>query len=88
LEKRNEQMEEVEENGREGFRGVIFLHSTKLSSFGEQKNCIGGGFWGVLKGLYEFFKYNLCYYNILKIKNIVIISINLSFSSKLLFQKM
>jgi hypothetical protein len=35
----------------------------------ELKNCIGGGFWEVLKGLYELFKINLCCYNILKIKN-------------------
>ena len=52
------------------------------------KNCIGGGFWGVMEGLYEFFKFNLCCYNILKIKNILIISISLSFSKKLFFQKM
>ena len=55
---------------------------------GELKNCIGGGFWGVMEGLYEFFKFNLCCYNILKIKSILIISISLSFSKKLFFQKM
>ena len=32
-------------------------------------------FGGVLKGLYEFFKFNLCSYNIFKIKNIVIIAL-------------
>jgi len=55
---------------------------------GELKNCIGGGFWGVLEGLYKFFKINLYGYNILKIKNILIISINLSFSKDILFEKM
>jgi len=40
-----------------------------------------------LEGLYEFFKFNLYSYNILKIKNIVIISINISLSKKLQFQK-
>ena len=54
----------------------------------ELKNCIGGGFWGVWENLYEFFKFNLCSYNILKIKNILIISINLSLFKKILFQKM
>jgi len=34
----------------------------------------------ILKDLHKFFKFNLCYYNILKIKNILIIKINLSFS--------
>jgi len=33
--------------GRESFGGSIFLHNTKLSSFGELKSCIGGGFWAV-----------------------------------------
>jgi len=46
----------------------------------ELKNCI---WWG----LYEFFKFNLCNYNILKIKNILIISINLSLSKQIFFQK-
>ena len=44
-------------------------------------------FWGGLKGLHQFFKFNLCY-KISKIKNILIININLSFSKKTLFQKM
>jgi len=30
--------------GGEGFEGLTFLHNIKLSSFGELKNCIGGGF--------------------------------------------
>ena len=54
---------------------------------GELKNCIGGEFWGVWEGLYECFKFNLCCYNILKIKNILIISLNLSLSIKIFFQK-
>jgi len=53
-----------------GFGGLIFLHNTKRSSFGELKSCIGGGFWGILEGLYELFKFNLYCYNILNIKNI------------------
>jgi len=31
----------------EGFGGLTFLHNTQPFSFGELKNCIGGGFWGV-----------------------------------------
>ena len=54
----------------------------------ELKNCIGGGFWRILEDLYEFFKFNLFSYSILKIKNILIISINLSLFKKILFQKM
>jgi len=50
------------------------------------KIVLGGGFWGVLDGLYEFFKFNLSCYIILENKNIVIIDINLTFSEKLLFQ--
>ena len=84
-EKRNEQVEEIEKNGRGGLEGLTFLHNIKPSSFGELKNCIGGGFWGVMEGLYEFFKFNLCCYIIFKIIKIVIICINLTFSKKLLF---
>jgi len=40
-----------------------------------------------LEGLHEFFKFNLYSYSIIKIKNILIININLSFSKKLLSQK-
>ena len=43
-EKRNEQVEEIEKNGRGGLEGLTFLHNIKPSSFGELKNCIGGGF--------------------------------------------
>jgi len=66
----------------------FFFHDTKSSSFGE-------GFWKVLEDLHEFFKFNLCSYNIIKKKNILIISINffvtiisinLSLSKKLHFQ--
>jgi len=45
--KMNEQVEEIEENLKGGFWGLTFLHNTKSSSFGELKNCIGGGFWMV-----------------------------------------
>jgi len=48
----------------------------------ELKIFIGGGFWWNLDVLNKFFKFNLCCYNILKIKNILIININLSFSKK------
>jgi len=41
-----------------------------------------------LEGLHEFFKFNLYSYDILKIKNILIIRVNLSFSKKIPFQKM
>ena len=47
----------------------------------EFKNWIEGQFSSVLEASYQFFKFNLCY-NIFKIKNILIININLSFSKK------
>ena len=78
-------MKEIEENGRGGLWGLTFLDNIKLSSFGEVKNCIEREFLGILKSLYELFKFNLCCYNTFKIKNIVIIYINLSFSKKLVF---
>jgi len=34
-------VEEIEDIGRRGFEGLIFLQNIKLSSFGELKNCIG-----------------------------------------------
>ena len=72
-------MEEIEDIGRSGFEGLIFLQNIKPSSFEETKNL----YWmRVLRGLYEFFKFNIRCYNILKIKNILIISINLSLSKK------
>jgi len=44
-EKGNEQVEEIEKNGRGGFWKLSFLHNTKPTSFGELKNCIVlGGF--------------------------------------------
>jgi len=75
-------VEKIDDIGR---RDLIFLQNIKPSSFGELKNWIGGGFW---KGLYEFFKFNICCYNILKIKNILIININLLLSKNIIFQNM
>jgi hypothetical protein len=40
-----------------------------------------------LEGLYDLLKINLCCYNILKIKNILIKSIQLSFPTKTVSQK-
>jgi len=71
--------------GGEGFGGFILLKNIKSSSFEGTKKL----YWRrVLENLYELFKFNLCCYNILKIKNILIISINLPVSKKILFQKM
>lgn len=59
-----------------------------LSNFGELKNCIGGR---IFEDLDKLFKYNLCNYNILKIKNMLIINIffiilyNLKRRNKILF---
>jgi len=64
-----------------------FNFNIKSSLFGETQIELEEGF-GVKEGLYEFFKFNLSCYKILKIKNILIISINLSFANKILFQKM
>jgi len=41
--------------GGKGFGGLTFPHNTKLSSFGVNQK-------GVLEGLYEFCKFNLCCY--------------------------
>jgi len=45
-------VEEVEENGRGGLWGLIFLHNTKLSSFGETQKLywrrVLGGFGGFI----------------------------------------
>jgi len=79
-------VEEIEENRRGWFRCVHFSY-TKLSLFWGTQTLYWMRVLGVLDGLYEFFKFNLCSYNILKIKNILIISVKLSFSNKLLFQK-
>jgi len=40
-----------------------------------------------MEDLYKIFKFNLCQYNIRKIKNILIINIDESFSKTILFQK-
>ena len=79
-----EQVEEIDDIERGKFWGFIFLHSTKSFSFRGTQIVSER----VLGGLHEFFKFNVCSYNILKIKNILIISINLSFSKKLLLHKM
>jgi len=81
LETRKEQVKEIKDTEMGGFWGFNFLQNTKSTSFeGAEKS-----YWRrVLEGLYEF-KFNLNCYSILKIKNISIISINLSFSKKLLF---
>jgi len=51
-EKKNEQVEEKEENGRGGLWGLTFLHNTKSSSFGGTKKLywrrVLGGFGGLI----------------------------------------
>lgn len=59
--------EGISERNRGHWR-FIFLRNIKPSPFRELKNCTGD-FSGVWEDLYEFFKYNICYYNIFKIKN-------------------
>ena len=63
-------MEIIEYIGRRGL---------KLSYLGELKNELEENFGGFRRvyNLYEFFKFNICLYNILTIKNILIIRINL-----------
>jgi hypothetical protein len=50
--KRNEQVEEIEENGREELWGLTFLYNIKPSSFGGTKKLywrmIFGGFGGIM----------------------------------------
>jgi len=41
MEKRSEQVEEINDNRRRGFYGLTFFHNTKPSLFDELKNCIG-----------------------------------------------
>jgi len=56
-------MEEIEEIERRGLLRVIFLQNIKPSSFGGTKKL----YWRTVlgcQGLYEFFKFNLCCYNI------------------------
>jgi len=54
-------VEKIEDIERRGFGGLIFLQNIKSFSFGELKNCIGGRFWRVWVGVYEFFKFNICF---------------------------
>jgi hypothetical protein len=56
-------------------KGSFFFIILNPRNLVELKNCIGGRFLEGFGGLYEFVKFTLCYYNILKIKNILIISI-------------
>jgi len=55
---------------RRALDGLFFFIIQNHPHWGTQKL-----YWRVLDGLYELFKLNLCCYNILKIKNILIISI-------------
>jgi hypothetical protein len=55
--------EETSERSREvweerSLEGDFFFITRKPLNLGELKNCIGWGFGGGLKGLYEFFKFN------------------------------
>jgi len=70
-------LEEKEGVSLESFGVSFFLHNTKSSSFEKLKKCIGRMFWEDLENLHEFFKFNISIYNILKIKNILTININL-----------
>ena len=77
FERKKEQVEEIEDNGRRGFWGLLFLFKIQNAPYlQELKNCIDRGFWGILEGSYDFFKFNLCCYNILKIKNILRLDYN------------
>jgi len=72
-------MEKIENIIRERvLEGSFFFHNTKFVSFGWTKELYWRMVLGGLEDLYEFFKFNLCCYNIFKIKNILIININLS----------
>jgi hypothetical protein len=66
--------------------GLVFFIIQNPLNLEERKNCIGGGVWRVLGGLGEFFKSNLYCYNTFKVKNTLIISTYLSFSTKLFSQ--
>jgi len=58
LKKMKEQVEEIDDIKKEGLWGFIFLHNTKFSSFERTKIL----YWmSVLEGLFESFKFNLCY---------------------------
>jgi len=80
-------VEEIDDIEKTKFRELIFLHNTKVSSTWELKNCIRGEFWRVFEDLHEFFEFNWFCYNIIKIKNILIININLSFFLKITLSK-
>ena len=78
--KKNEQVEKIDNIEKGRLWGFIFHHSTKIFSFEKTQKL----YWGrILEGLHEFIKFNPYSYNILKIKNILSISINLSFSRKI-----
>jgi len=67
----------------ESFERFIFLHNIKSFSFEKTQKLYWRSVLGDLGGLYEFFKFNLYCYNILKILNTLIININLSLSKKI-----
>lgn len=64
--------------GRGGVLELILLHNIKLFNFGKFKNYIGEEFWKDLIKILNLI-YNII---LLNIKNILIISIYLSFSTK------
>jgi len=63
LEKKNEEVEEIKENRRGEFLGVNFFIIQTSHHLGNSKIVLN-------KSLFEFFKFNLCGYNIFKIKKI------------------
>jgi len=69
--RKNEWVEEIKNIGMSAL-DAYFSSKYKILLNRELKNCIRGEFWGVWEGLYEFFKFNICCYNILKSKNIYI----------------
>jgi len=79
---RKKQVEEIEDIGMREIWGINFFSWYRILLIWETQKL----YWRRdLDGLYEFFEFNLYCYNILKIKNILIININLSFSKKLRF---
>ena len=75
-------MKEILDIERRGLWGVYFASKYKtLLIWGTKKLYWRSVLW-VWDGLYEFFKFTLRCYNIFKIKNILILSINLSLSKK------
>ena len=68
----------------EGLWGTYFSSKyITLLIWGNYKIVFEEGFGGFRISLYEYYKYSICY-DILKIKNILIISINLSLTKKTL----